>query len=237
MEAWGLDTAGLQVDAEYPTGLVDISFEGKHHTFDILANRAYDHLDAKLSEQAIAGADSALAYHGTLILRTQELRQVLDRLLAMAGMPVFVDVNLRDPWWRENDLPPLLERARWVKVNDEELNIVANRVGVGSHGVEETARRFRATYELDMLIVTLGRQGALAFDVSNDAIRVEPEQDTEIVDTVGAGDAFSSVVLFGLLEGWSVPQIMRKAQAFASRICAQRGATSEDIGLYKAMRF
>ena len=123
-----------------------------------------------------------------------------------------------------------------MKVNEEELSIIANRVGLGSHGMGETARRLRAAYELDMLIVTLGAQGALAFDSLNDSIRVEPEQDTEIVDTVGAGDAFSSVVLFGLLKGWSVTVIMREAQAFAGRICAQRGATSENHELYQTIR-
>ena len=102
--------------------------------------------------------------------------------------------------------------------------------------MEERARRFRAHYELDILIVTLGKRGALAFDSSNDYVRVEPEQDTEVVDTIGAGDAFSSVVLLGLLEGWSIPEFMRKAQTFAGRVCAQRGATSENLELYEAIK-
>jgi fructokinase len=231
-----MDTAGLQIDPDAPTGLVDISFEGNHHSFDILTDRAYDHVDEASSRGSIANVEVGLAYHGSLILRTRDARQVIDRLLAAMDAPVFVDVNLRDPWWREEDLPILLERARWVKVNEEELKIIAERVGIVARGMEETAQRARAEYDLGMLIVTLGARGAFALD-SRDAItRVEPEQDTEVVDTVGAGDAFSSVVLLGLLEGWPVQEIMRKAQAFAGRVCAQRGATSRDTGLYRAAR-
>ena len=54
-----------------------------------------------------------------------------------------------------------------------------------------------------------------------------------MVDTVGAGDAFSSVILLGLMQGWPLAETMRRAQAFASRICQQRGATTANIALYK----
>ena len=237
MQDWGLDVAAMQVDDVNRTGLVDIYFQGNHHNFDIRANQAYDYIDVAIAEQAMHDAQIALVYHGTLVIRTDRVRHVLQHLLRIPEMPVFLDVNLRDPWWRFEDLPPLLERATWIKVNDEELITIAKQMGLGTKDIEETARQIRADYSLDMVIVTLGAQGALAIDSSNGSIRVEPEQNTEIVDTVGAGDAFSSVILLGLLEGWPVLDIMRRAQSFAGRICAQRGATSMDLGLYQDLQF
>lgn len=235
MQAWGLDTAGLQIDPKHPTGLVEISFAGKLHSFDILPDRAYDHIDAGLSQEAIQRAKPALLYHGTLVIRTPKVRQVLDRLLASHAVSVFVDVNLRDPWWQEEDLPRLMERARWVKVNDEELKIIANRLGLRTTDLKETAQRLQAAYRLDTLIVTLGEHGAMALDLSQELVRVEPEQDAEIIDTVGAGDAFSSVVLLGFLEEWPLLRTLQRAQAFASLICGQRGATRHDVNMYQTL--
>jgi fructokinase len=236
MQAWGMDTAGLQLDPHKPTGVVDIRFQDKHHSFDILADQAYDHLDAGLGREALGGIEPALAYHGTLVMRTLDAKRALDELLSSDRIKTFVDVNLRDPWWRKDDLPSLLERAAWVKVNDEELTIVSEIAQLGTRGMEATARALRSRYDLDLLIVTLGANGAVAFDYADEVVYVEPDGETEVVDTVGAGDAFSSVVLHGLLEGWPVSQIMRRAQDFAGRICAQRGATSRNPALYETVR-
>lgn len=235
MEDWGLDTTGVQTDAQYPTGMVEISFEGAQHRFHILPDQAYDHIDAELTQKAIGATEPTLLYHGTLIARTQAVRQVLDELVTVTKTPVFVDVNLRDPWWHEDDLTRLLERAQWVKVNDEELNRVAKRLGLRTANIEEAARSIHAHYQLDSLIVTLGAQGAMALDSSQELVRVGPDQDLEVIDTVGAGDAFASVELLGLLEEWTTSMTLQRAQGFASRICAQRGATSPDSEMYREL--
>jgi len=232
MQDWGLDTSGIQTDTQHPTGTVEIKFEGAQHSFHILPNQAYDHIDAGLTQKAIGATVPALLYHGTLIARTQVVRQVLEDLVTVTKTPVFVDINLRDPWWHEDDLTQLLDRARWVKVNDEELGLVAKRLGLRTKSIENAARSIQANYQLDSLIVTLGERGAMALDSSRDLVRVEPDQEIEVVDTVGAGDAFASVVLLGLLEGWTTSLTLKRAQRFASRICAQRGATSTDAEMY-----
>ncbi len=61
---------------------------------------------------------------------------------------------------------------------------------------------------------------------------IMPEPVDKLVDTVGAGDAFSSVCIMGFMQGWNEETILQRATAFASRICQQQGATSEDEGLY-----
>ncbi|MGF1615629.1 MAG: PfkB family carbohydrate kinase [Gammaproteobacteria bacterium] len=235
MQDWGLDTRAIQTDTQYPTGKVEITFEGAQHSFHILPDQAYDHIDAGLTRKALASIDPALFYHGTLIIRTETVRRVLDDLLVATHSPVFVDINLRDPWWHGNDLPFLLQRARWVKLNDEELNWVAKHLGLRTDNIETTAQSIHAHYQLQTLVVTLGAHGALAVDPSRELVRVEPGNNVEIIDTVGAGDAFASVVLLGLLEGWTIPLTLARAQDFATRICAQRGATTADANLYRQL--
>jgi len=61
-------------------------------------------------------------------------------------------------------------------------------------------------------------------------------ESVEIIDTVGAGDAFSSIVILGLTSGWSGERILDRALSFASAICSIRGATTGDRGFYSGWR-
>ena len=124
MQDWGLDTTGLQTDSRFPSGGVVIKMSGTKHSFNILPDQAYDHIDPEQSRNALDKVAPSLFYHGSLIIRTEKLRLALDDLLTSLTCPIFVDINLREPWWRAEDLPPVLHRARWVKVNDEELEII-----------------------------------------------------------------------------------------------------------------
>jgi fructokinase len=233
MAQWGMDTGGVQIDARRPTGAVRVSLQEGQPSFDILPERAYDYVDADAAVGAAAKGPVAAVYHGTLIMRNDTSRRALDELCAQRrGTSVFVDVNLRDPWWRESDLPSVLERARWVKVNEDELARIASRLGQPAGTLEDTARRFQALHDIELLVVTRGSLGAAAFQAEGEVETVKPQGEVEVVDTVGAGDAFASVLLLGLLRAWSLPAAMERAQGFASRICRQRGATAANPELY-----
>jgi fructokinase len=233
MRDWGMDTTGLQADEDYPTGAVEIAFEGGQHRFNILPDQAYDHIGCVVPRELLQQTQPSLFYHGTLIIRTEEVRKALAGVLDASSVPVFLDVNLRAPWWRKEDLPALLQRARWLKVNDEELHTLTDCLILGTESLEEGARRLQDVFDVELLIVTLGEQGALAYQISKEAVAVGPETGFDVVDTVGAGDAFTSVAMVGLLRGWSVPLMMQRAQEFAARICSKKGATSADDSLYR----
>nr|VFK53035.1 MAG: fructokinase [Candidatus Kentron sp. TUN]VFK53784.1 MAG: fructokinase [Candidatus Kentron sp. TUN]VFK56505.1 MAG: fructokinase [Candidatus Kentron sp. TUN] len=238
MRDWGMDDTTLQTDPQYPTGTVQVTLDQGQPTFHILSDQAYDHLDIMAAKSALETIrNGSLLYHGTLILRA--MHGILEDLLAETVLPVFVDINLRDPWWNTADLPPILQRARWVKANDTELMTISHRLGQRTDTLMETARHLQKTHRIQLLIITQGDRGAIAFDESGQAFPITPQTtdteaaDHQIVDTVGAGDAFSAVVILGLLRGWSLPTIMRKAQAFASRVCRLRGAISLDPKFYR----
>ncbi len=235
MQAWNIDQSGLQTDSSHPTGAVDIRMQGKEHRFEILADQAYDYIDLGLARKALQTIEPILFYHGSLAVRTERNRKVLTALLDEFTLPVFIDVNLRDPWWEAEHIPAMLQRAQWVKVNDEELDLLVDRSDLAAGSLEAKAQRFLEHYDIRLLIVTLGSRGAAAFTAEEEAVRVKPEQNSAIVDTVGAGDAFSSVILLGLMQGWSLTETMQRAQAFASRICQQRGATTANTVLYNEL--
>ena len=99
--------------------------------------------------------------------------------------------------------------------------------------LHDAMRLFLAQHSLEVLIVTCGSMGALALNNAGEFFEVSPTTNLPVVDTVGAGDAFSAVLLLGIQKGWSLSVTMDRAQTFASALVTQRGATVQDWAFYQ----
>ncbi len=230
MHAWGMDTGGVQTDPDHPTGQVRIEMSGDSHRFDILPDQAYDHIDAAQALRAVAGIAPALLYCGSLAARSHASRHALEILQGQIDAR-FVDINLRAPWWEPALLHELMQAARWLKLNDEELEQLTE--APAGTPLRDRAAGLRERYGLDLLVLTLGAEGALFLSDAGE-IQGRPPPVAEVRDTVGAGDAFAAVVILGLLRDWPEALMLERALAFSARICAQRGATAPDPDLYAA---
>ena len=228
MHSRGMSCVGLQMDSLHPTGVVQVSIDHGEPHYDIVAERAYDYIDAtalpKLPKQI-------LLYHGSLALRNRASRQTLQQLKDEHEASVFLDVNLRSPWWNQDDIYQWMHDASWVKLNHLELQ----QLQLASDDLLEAGHRRIENFDLEGMLITCGEQGALALDKQGHVNRVVPEPVDQIVDTVGAGDAFTAVVLSGLIEGWPMHQTMEKAQQLASRIVTVRGALPRDNRVYQSI--
>lgn len=226
MEDWSMALRGLQLDSQHPTGTVDVSFDAGEPSYDIVDQRAYDFIGATLLPPLPA---SGVLYHGSLALRNPVSRSALEKLCRDSDLAVFIDVNLRAPWWQREAVLAMLQRARWAKLNVDELACLCPE----ESDLEARARYLLARYELEWLVVTLGGAGARVFMATADTLSIAPVQSTPVADTVGAGDAFTSVLLLGLLRDWPMQQTLQRAQSFASAIVGVRGATVSDAGFYQ----
>lgn len=226
MSAWGMGQDGLQVDPEHPTGRVAIALDGGEPVYDIVPNSAYDFI----ASEALPDVDPGLIYHGSLAARNPVSMTALQALKTGADARIFVDVNLRTPWWRREGVLALLDGADWVKLNREELELLGNGVSDDISAAEG----FRDAHGLEGLVLTLGAEGAVALRAGKDPVRVAPKSETRVVDAVGAGDAFASVIILGLQLGWPLATTMERAQRFASELVQRRGATVSDPELYRS---
>jgi fructokinase len=233
MLTWGMDRSGVQIDPDADTGQVRVDFDAGAPRFTILPDQAYDRLDAEHVFHTLSKRPLALLYHGSLIARSSASREVLEEVRARLKLPVFVDVNLRDPWWSESTVDPLLAAARWVKLNDDELVRLAGAVRDRlEDAVDGLAAGLARRHRLSDVVVTRGADGALVWR-DGDTLAARPPRAVEVVDTVGAGDAFSAVWIIGLIREWPVQEALRRALAFAADICSFRGATTRDRDLYR----
>jgi fructokinase len=228
METWGMDVSAVQRDKAHPTGQVQVDLRDGEPTFHILADQAYDHIDGDLAVRSVAGEAFSLLYHGSLISRAEISRSALDRIKNEFGLPVFVDVNLRAPWWKRDDVVASVRHARWVKLNDRELDVLADGSDGGAAGV------FRVNHGLAAVIVTRGKRGAVVVD-GDGTFETTPPTEVQVIDTVGAGDAFSAVFILGLMRGWTTDQTLKRAVSFAAAVCTVSGATTADSSLYSRL--
>ena len=232
MQTWGMDTSGIQIDPAHPTGVVRVALEEGQPQFTILPNQAYDFVDADTALAILKGQRCSLLYHGTLIAR--EASQVAVQALRQAIPSAFVDLNLRFPWWEIERVRNLLQGARWVKMNGDELAAMAGPsqlADLSESNVEATAHALCLELGWELLALTLGVEGAWLLTAEKTyrgkAVLVEA-----LVDTVGAGDAFSAVTLLGLHRGWSLENTLSRALDFAAALCSIRGASPQEPGLY-----
>ena len=232
MRKWGMDSSGIQRVAQFPTGGVEISMQGTDHRFDIRAEQAYDYIDFQPLHDAVDDHKLSLIYQGSLITRNPASRDTLQRLIGETQCPVFIDVNLRDPWWDAATVEGLLKAARWAKLNNDELATLLPGTAQTDEGLKRAASEALARFELDAIVVTRGAEGAF-ITTTEGTLSGKPPPVENLVDTVGAGDAFCAVTLFGLHKRWSAAETIGRALSFASAICAQRGATSPDHKLYE----
>lgn len=242
MQTWGMAVENLQTDPDHPTGTVQVAFNNGEPSYEILADQAYDFIAA----QQHNGRRNSIIYHGTLALRNRVSAQALQDLTASAlhRLPaglrhalhpwrkqgkVFIDVNLRAPWWQKETVGQWLAKAHWAKLNGDELMQLAPQ----QSSLQDTMRFFLAQHRLEVLVVTCGSQGATAVNQAGEFIEVAPTADLIVADTVGAGDAFAAVLLLGMQHGWTLQSSMERAQSFASALVTQRGATVQDMSFYR----
>jgi fructokinase len=232
MQTWGMDTRAVQIDQQHPTGQVAVTLQDGMPSYEIVPEQAYDFVDAERATNDVQDHNHALLYHGSLLARTERSRGMLDTLLSKTVLPTFVDINLRAPWYDTASIETFLRRARWVKLNDEELAIVMHGKADDKNNLRQLAQQCREKYDLELLIVTLGERGALAL-TQDEVIEGAPVAAKAIVDTVGAGDSFSAVMIAGLSQHWPLAQTLQRALQFAAAVCEMRGATSRDHSMYQ----
>lgn len=251
MQRFDLTEVGLQLDPRYPTGRVTVELGETGHRFLILQQQAYDYIDAVEAGNAVSLAfprqAPGLIYFGTLAQRHAVSRRTLVDLLKASSALKYLDLNLRDGQF---DLPSLrasLTYADILKVNEDELHMLFNSFAPSAVDVQvdlhdsTLGERYRLAvaglmqqFVLQAVIVTLGERGYAYFDSDG---RVLGNRDratvSELVDTVGCGDAFSAVFLAGMLGKWPVDLALQRACTFASATCGIRGAVSADLAFYR----
>ncbi|MFE1956846.1 5-dehydro-2-deoxygluconokinase [Streptomyces sp. NPDC059479] len=103
-------------------------------------------------------------------------------------------------------------------------NLDECEVAVGERDPEAAARALLAAGP-ELAVVKQGPKGVLA--VHRDGTRAEvPPVPVEVVNGLGAGDAFGGALCHGLLAGWELERVMRYANAAGAIVAARLACSS-----------
>ena len=213
---FGLAVDSIQRDAVRATGRVSVHEEGGGHRFEIHADAAWDHLEAP------ATGDTGIVYFGSLAQRHSVTRAALRAAVKRAVGPRLLDLNLRPG----TDIPTLaaesLMLADWVKINEDELDRLLD-------WFEPDLPALMARFAVQRLVVTRGEAGyALYGERAELLVSGEGVAQCAFVDSVGAGDSFTAVLLAGLSLNRDLPATLRLANRYAAMICGVRGPLPAD---------
>ena len=225
MSQLGLTTEYLGVDKHHPTGTASVVLASDGQPRFVLHRpAAYD-----FPELQSAPADRLFSspvdwvYFGTLHQIYPQARQLTADVLERAsGARHFYDVNLRSDGYTPSLIQELMSRASIAKLNHEEVEAIAGMFGTRHGSLEEFCRSYADLYKWTGVCVTRGPLGcAVLMGRQYVEARGYPVQ---VVDTVGAGDAFAAAFLHGLGNGWPTLETADFANRVGALVASRRGA-------------
>ena len=226
LESHGIDCRHVQADPRHPTGTVTVSLgPAGDASYVFASDTAWDHLAWEPSLGDLAARASAVCF-GTLGQRAEESRRTIRQFLTAAGKAVRVfDVNLRQAFYSPELIRESLALANVLKLNDDELPGVAAACGVSADDPVAAVQELAERHGLRLAALTRGAAGSLL--VADGVVSIRPAEARAIVDTVGAGDAFTAAVMIGLLAGRPLEVMHDHAARLAAFVCGHRGATPQ----------
>ncbi|MCF0178481.1 MAG: bifunctional hydroxymethylpyrimidine kinase/phosphomethylpyrimidine kinase, partial [Bacteroidales bacterium] len=166
---------------------------------------------------------------GSLAQRNSVSRNTIEKFLdAVPQTPetlMVFDINLRQHFYSKEIIENSLKRSNILKINDEELVIVAKMFEVPSDDVYQQCRWFIQKYGLKLVILTCGAKGSIVVTPDKEFHAATPKVD--VADTVGAGDSFTAAFTAALLKGKSIEEGHALASSLATYVCTQHGAMPE----------
>lgn len=214
----------VQTDPDKPTGTVNVSFGGQGRpSYDIVEDVAWDWLQYDPGLEWLAGHCDAVCF-GSLAQRQAQARNTIYRFLKAARSAVrLFDVNLRQDYYSRRALSESCEFATAVKLNTEELDVLADMFELGGRA-DDAVAKMREQFQLDWVAVTGGEAGTVVYTADGKHEAAPVRANTSEGDAVGAGDATAAALVHGLLKRWDWPRTLKLANELGAYVASKPGA-------------
>lgn len=215
---------GIQRDTSHATGTVTVDApQPDAPSYTIHAPAAWDFLAPTALWRGWLESAAAVCF-GTLAQRHPTSRQTIRQALDWASHALCVyDLNFRPPFIERAWVEASLHQADVFKLNQHEVHELNDLLDLGvTSDFVVIARALLDRFNGQYVCITRGAEGSLL--VTPDQHAEAPAQPIQVVDAVGAGDAFTAALTYGLLAQWSLEQIGDFANRVGAVVASRRGA-------------
>lgn len=210
-------------EVDYPTGVVEVSLDERGvPDYTIIEDVAWDNVPYTPEMKALASQAAAVCF-GTLAQRNPVTRATVMNFIAdmpLDSLKVY-DINLRQHFYSREIIEESLRVADILKINDEEIEVVSDILGLDG-SPEEACRELIRRFGLRLVILTKGSKGSEVITFG-EKYSVECPK-VKIADTVGAGDSFTAAFVNAFLRGESIEDCHRIANRISAFVCSRSGA-------------
>jgi fructokinase len=227
----GVGVDFVQQDPGRPTGRVRVTLRGGRPSYEIVEGVAWDALSWEARLLPLAQGAGAVCF-GTLAQRDEQGRETLQRFVAACreGCLRVLDLNFRQRFHSEEVVRESLRQADILKLSDEEVPTL--RAYVGGDGDDGAfLNGVRERFGIETVVLTLGAEGCRVLGPEGD-LRV-PAAPRRVVNTVGAGDAFTAAFVLRRLAGGDACTCADWGNRAGGYVATQDSATPELPGEFR----
>ncbi|WP_343671023.1 carbohydrate kinase [Chitinophaga sp.] len=218
-EGRGIDTSFVQMGGNRKTGIVLANpNEAGDMKYDIVEDVAWDYIERQPDHEVLISQARYFVF-GSLAMRSKTSRNTLLDLMELPCRKV-LDINLRAPFINREHITYQLGKAEVVKMNEEELGLVAGWYG-NYIGIEEKMRLVQDRFNIETLIVTRGAKGA-AVSYHNQYYLHEGFK-VQVADTIGSGDSFLAAFLSKFIENKDIDAALTFACKVGAFVATKEG--------------
>lgn len=221
IKTYGVDTEYISVTDDKETGKCIVTLNEKGiPSYKVLEDVAYDFISS------CCGVEADVFTFGSLALRGEHNRATLKKILDDNKFgEIFVDVNIRAPFYGNESIGMCLENATIVKISDEELPVICKFVCGEDKDPKEAVSVISEKYpQIKLIIITKGDKGACCYDCIKKVIYNCNAHSTNVVSTVGAGDSFGASFLVKYMQTYDCQTSLEFASSISAKVCAYEGA-------------
>jgi len=216
----------VQIDSEFPTGTVHISFEDDYDPrYIVTPDVAFDHIEFSAEALKLV-RDADCLFYGLLPQRFGISKNTLRELIKESPDSLhFFDLKLFEHFFNVKVVENLLNSSNIVRIKEKEIGFLSKELGINDDSLNVFSSELSRKYKIDLILVTRGQDGVFAFHANKGAF-YDSGYKIDIVDNIGSGMAFSAGFLIYYLNGKSIPQALKFGNAAGALNTTKRGATS-----------
>jgi fructokinase len=238
LERRQMSTRYVGRDDCHPAGMVSVFMRNGEPGYQIEPEAAWDYIYEKPELKELAGQCSAICF-GSLAQRSSVSRNTIRSFLENARPKV---IRLYDANLRQNTLtgeagysPEIVDyscqAATIIKANQSELFAIFDLLGItctGDNSIQGLRSRMEILLErfpAQAIVVTRGSEGTPVLNRNGEFDLTAPIPIEGKPYPVGAGDACSAGILFGITLGWNIHTTMELANRMGADVAAHPSAT------------